>query len=70
VLITVGLTDERDVLAPIYRDSVLIRSLLLAQRAEVRARVDQALIEGARKYRAGKRIRIPMPALLAVARKQ
>ncbi len=72
VPITVSLTDERDVLAPIYRGTVLIRSLLLAQRAEARARIDQALIEGSRKYRkrAGEGIEIPMPALLAIARKQ
>lgn len=70
VPITASLTDERGVLAPIYRGSVLIRSLLLAQRAEVRARIDQAVIEGARKYRAGESIKIPMPALLAIARKQ
>lgn len=64
-----SVNDERDVLAPIYRGTVRARKLLLAQEVEVRARIDQAAIEGARQFRRGERIEIPMPALLVTARK-
>lgn len=67
--IIVSVNDERDVLAPIYRGTVRARKLLLAQRVEVRARIDQAVIEGARQFRRGERVEIPMPALLVTARK-
>ncbi len=63
------LNDERKVLEPLYRGSVRSRSLLLAQQEDARTRIEQAAIEGAREFRRGDSIEIPMPALLAVARK-
>lgn len=65
----VKLDDEREVLEPLYRGSVRSRNLLLAQQEDVRIRIEQAAIEGARQYRHGDTIEIPIPALLAAARK-
>lgn len=67
--IIVSVNDERDVLALIYRGTVRVRKLLLAQRTEARALIDQALIKGARQFRRGEKVEIPTPALLVAARK-
>jgi SAM-dependent methyltransferase len=68
--LVVRLSTEDEVLTPLYCGSVRSRGLLLAQQDEKRERIRQAAIEGAKRYRRGNAIEIPIPALLTAARKQ
>jgi SAM-dependent methyltransferase len=68
--LVVRLNAENEVLSPLYYGSVRSRGLLLAQKDEKRERIHQAAIEGAKRYRRGNAIEIPIPALLTAARKQ
>jgi SAM-dependent methyltransferase len=49
--------------------TVRTAGLLCAQTSEALARIREAIIEGARRYREGSGVAIPMPAMLASARK-
>jgi hypothetical protein len=68
--LVVRLNAENEVLNPLYYGSVRSRGLLLAQQDEKRERILQAAIEGAKRYRRGNAIEIPIPALLTATRKQ
>lgn len=67
--LTVRLNNEHEVLNPLYFGSVRSRGLLLAQQDDKRERIQRAAVEGAKKYRQGNIIEIPLPALLTAARK-
>jgi SAM-dependent methyltransferase len=68
--LVVRLSTEEEVLTPLYCGSVRSRGLLLAQQDEKRERIHQAAIEGAKRYRRGNAIEIPIPALLTAAHKR
>src|SRR5215216_3223527 len=67
--LVVRVNNEDEVLTPLYCGSVRSRGLLMAQGDEKRERIHQAAIEGAKRYRRGNVIEMPLPALLTAARK-
>ena len=62
-------SDPQDVLNTIYRGMVRNRVPLEAQPAAARARIEQAIVAGVRRFEKGGTFEIPMPAVLSSARR-
>ena len=62
-------SDPQEVLNTIYSGMVRSRALLEAQPAAARARIEQAIVAGVRRFEKGGTFEIPMPAMLASGRK-
>ncbi|MBI4596727.1 MAG: methyltransferase domain-containing protein [Candidatus Tectomicrobia bacterium] len=62
-------TGDEQILDIIYKSTVRVRKILDLQTAEARERIHRAIVDGVAHFEKNGRIELPMPAVLASARK-